>query len=98
MGDLEVAIDELRNLSTTLDGLRDDLMDGDANVDYARSELGHSKVIDAMDEFHSNWDDNREYVASKLESLADLAQETADGFDDADAELAREVAKAVEDA
>lgn len=96
MGDVEVATDELRDLGRRLGQLSDDLMDGDANVTYVRNELAHRKVIDAMDEFHSNWDNNREYVSGKLDTLADLAQETADGFEQTDADLARDVAKAIE--
>ena len=96
MGDVEVATDELRDLGRRLDQLSGDMMDGDADVSYARSELAHSKVIDAMDEFHSNWDNNREYVCGKLDTLADLAEQTADGFEETDEDLARQVTEAME--
>ena len=49
-----------------------------------------------MDEFNDNWNDNRKHLAEKLAKLGELARETADGFEQADEELAREVAKAVD--
>jgi len=96
MGDVEIAVGELRDLSTRLTGLSEDLMGVDAGAEYTTSELAHRSVIEAMDEFHSNWDDNREYVCGKLDDLAELATRTADGFTDADAELAAKINETME--
>lgn len=96
MGDVEVATDELRSLSGTLSRLSKNLTEKDADVEYERTQLAHRKVIDAMDEFHSNWDDNRDYVASKLDTLADMADQTADGFEQTDADLARQIREVME--
>jgi hypothetical protein len=96
MGDLEVATEELGTLATRLRGLSKDMKDGDGDVEYLRSELGHRTVIDAMDTFHSNWDNNRDYVCSKLDTLADLADQTASGFDETETDLARQIREAVE--
>jgi uncharacterized protein YukE len=96
MGDVEVATDDLRALSDTLAQLSKDLTSSDANVEYERTQLAHRKVIDAMDEFHSNWNDNRDYVASKLDTLADMADQTADGFDETDADLAKQISEVMD--
>jgi hypothetical protein len=96
MGDVEVATDDLRTLSDTLSTLSNDLTDSDATVDYERTQLAHRKVIDAMDEFHSNWDNNREYVSSKLDTLAEMADQTAEGFDQTDADLAKQIAEVMD--
>jgi ABC-type transporter Mla subunit MlaD len=50
-----------------------------------------------MAEFQGSWDDNRDHLADKLTKLGELAEETADGFEEADEALAREIAEAVED-
>ncbi|MET1038026.1 MAG: hypothetical protein ABW075_07110 [Aeromicrobium sp.] len=96
MGDVEVATNDLRTLSRRLKGLSKDMTDGDADVDYARTQLAHRKVIDAMDTFHSNWEDNRDYVCSKLDALGDMAEQTADGFEETDADLARQISEVME--
>lgn len=96
MGDLEVATDELGQLATRLRGLSKDMKKTDGNVDYARTQLAHSKVVDAMHEFHSNWDNNRDYVCSKLDTLGDMAEQTAEGFDETETDLARQIREAVE--
>lgn len=96
MGDLEVATGELHALADRLGTLSDELVDGDATKSYDLDELAHRKVIDGMDEFNDNWNDNRKHLAEKLAKLGELARETADGFEQADEELAREVAKAVD--
>lgn len=96
MGDLQVATDELRALADRLGTLGNELADGDAKKSYSTTELAHRTVIDGMDEFNDNWDDNRKRLAEKLTKLGELARETADGFEQADEELAREVAEAVD--
>lgn len=98
MGDIEVATDELRALGRRLERLSADLSSRDGNADYTTSELAHQDVVKAMDEFRKNWNDNRDHLAEKLGKLAELATQTADGFEEADAELAREVIEAMESA
>lgn len=98
MGDLEVAIDELHDLGDRLRTLGDRLEKSDGKVSYDKSELAHDDVIDAMSEFASNWDDNRDHLADKLRKLGDLATTTADEFTQADEELATELLEAIEGA
>ncbi|MCD9199318.1 hypothetical protein [Aeromicrobium wangtongii] len=96
MGDLEVATTELRGLSKKLAGLSKDMTDNDGKVEYTRAQLGHSAVVGAMDTFHSNWDHNRDYVCGKLDTLGELAEQAADGFEETDEDLARQIAEVME--
>lgn len=96
MGDLDVATDELRAVGRSLERLSADLRSRDGNADYATSELAHRDVVVAMEEFRRNWNDNRDHLAEKLRKLAELATQTAEGFEEADAELAREIVRALE--
>jgi hypothetical protein len=91
VGDLEVATDNLWELGSQLNQLGDQLKTGDANVSYTADQLAHSLVIGAMNEFTSNWDDNRKHLAGKLVTLGDHARNTAEGFEQADLELARKI-------
>lgn len=96
MSDLQVATDELRTLGGRLEQLNTDLKSQDGKADYGRAQLGHERVVNAMEEFRDNWDDNRDHLADKLGKLSELAIETADGFEEADRELAKEIIKAME--
>jgi hypothetical protein len=96
MSDLEVATQELRRLGARLRQLRDDLKSHDGGSSYGTDELAHAGVLRAMEEFRDNWDDNRAHLADKLGKLGELATQTADGFEEADAGLAREVVTAME--
>ena len=96
MTDLEVATTELQALGTRIKGLSSDLEKVDAKAGYDVTELAHRTVIDAMDEFKDNWDDNRKHVADRLSKLGDLASETASSFTEADEELATKVREIME--
>lgn len=96
MGDIEVAIDDLAALGSHLDTLAGDLKDGDAKADYTTDDLAHSKVVDAMDNFRGNWDDNRDHLADKLGKLGELATTSADWFTKTDDDLAKKVREAME--
>lgn len=97
MGDLEVATDELADLGNELKGLGEDLKKIDGKADYGREDLVHDKVVDAMDNFRGNWNDNRDHLADKLGKLGDLATTAAESFEEADAELARQIRDVLED-
>jgi hypothetical protein len=96
MGDIEVATDELRSLGARLERLGNDLKSQDGGSSYGTDELAHREVVGAMEEFRDNWNDNRDHLADKLSKLGELATQTADGFEEADAELTREVVQAME--
>lgn len=97
MSDLEVATDELRALGTRLGQLSSGLKSLDGEAEYDTSRLAHSDVVDGMNEFRDNWDDNRDHLADKLAKIGDLATQTGEGFEEADAKLATEIRKAVEE-
>lgn len=96
MGDLEVATDELEDLGGQLKKLGKDLKTIDGGADYGVEELAHRKVLDAMDEFRGNWDDNRDHLADKLTKLGDLATTAAESFTEADEELAKQIREVLE--
>ncbi|MGI9155905.1 MAG: hypothetical protein ACR2FG_04620 [Marmoricola sp.] len=96
MGDIQVAVDDLRALGSRLDTLAGDLKDGDGHADYTTSDLAHSTVVDAMDNFRGNWDDNRDHLADKLNKLGELAKTSADWFTKTDEDLAKKVREALE--
>lgn len=93
MGDLEVATDELEELGGQLKNLGKNLKTIDGGADYGLEELAHRKVVDAMDEFRGNWDDNRDHLADKLSKLGDLATTAAESFTEADEELAKQISE-----
>jgi hypothetical protein len=97
MGDLEVAITEVRDLGNQLKTMHDDLKDRDGHVDYHTDQLAHSKVIDAMDNFKGNWDDHRDHLADKLDKLGDLAIQSAESFTKTDEDLASKIRQAMEE-
>jgi hypothetical protein len=98
MDDLQVATAELRALDTRLTTLSDRLRSTDGAASYGKDDLAHDEVIDAMDTFRKNWDDNRDHLADKLLKLGELATQTADGFEEADEKLAAQLVKAIEEA
>ncbi|MFD1826821.1 MULTISPECIES: hypothetical protein [Mumia] len=98
MNDLQVATQELRDLGTRLTTLCDRLKSADGRASYGKEHLAHEDVVDAMDKFRKNWDDNRDHLADKLLKLGELATETANGFEEADEKLAAELVKAIKEA
>lgn len=94
---IKVATDELRELGGELRTLSDDLKSTDGHADYNKNELAHSTVIDAMDNFKDNWNDNRDHLADKLKKLGDDGIKIADTFDETDEELAKQISKAMEE-
>jgi hypothetical protein len=98
VSDLEVAIGEVEYLGTRLKALGSDLEKTDGHVSYGKTALVHAKVIDAMDNFRGNWNDNRDHLADKLQKLGDLATQAAKSFTEQDEDLARQIRKVMEHA
>lgn len=96
VSDLEIAIDLVSDLGEKLKSMKTDLKTSDGKKHYALDELGHRKVIDAMDNFHSNWNDNRDHLADKLGKLGELATQAAERFTEQDEQLAKEIREAME--
>ncbi|GAA1239784.1 hypothetical protein [Oryzihumus leptocrescens] len=98
MSDLSYAVDELNGLGSKLHTLSHDLKSVDGHADLSVGALAHARVVGAMDHFRTNWDDNRDHLAEKLGQLGDLAAKAAEGFSQADADLARKIRDAVKGA
>jgi hypothetical protein len=96
VSDLTYSIDLLTTLGGNMLGVSSDFTDGEGSADYDSSDLGHHRVAEAMDNFRENWNDNREHLAEKLSTLGDLALKAAEGFSEADADLAKKIRESVE--
>ncbi len=96
MSDLTYSVDVLQQLGSNLTDLASDFKDGEGSANYGVSDVGHVKVADALDNFRTNWNDNREHLAEKLSTLGDLATKSAEGFGAADADLAAKLREKME--
>ncbi|MGZ4493247.1 MAG: hypothetical protein ACXVWU_00975 [Nocardioides sp.] len=96
MSDLSYSVDQLSSLSAHLGALKHNLTTTDGHADYRLDTLGHQRVVSAMEDFRGNWDDNRDHLADKLGTLGNLAGKAAEGFSQADADLARKIRAALE--
>lgn len=98
MSDLTYSISALENLGTGLADLAADLR-SDGGLDHVTTEQVNSqRIVDALDNFADDWDDKRETLARSIESIGEMATTAAEGFADADAQLAAEVREAFETA
>lgn len=97
MSDLSYSVDVLTGLGGDLKNLATDLEDGEGSAHYGTSDVGHVRVADALDNFRTNWNDNRDHLAEKLATLGDLATRSAEGFSEADADLARRLREKMEE-
>lgn len=97
MSDLTYSIDVLQQLGGDLKNLASDFKDGEGSANYGTSDVGHVRVADALDNFRTNWNDNRDHLAEKLATLGDLASKAAEGFSEADADLATKLREKMEE-
>jgi hypothetical protein len=96
MSDLSYSVDQLSSLGSHLGALKHNLTATDGRAHYGVDTLGHQRVVRAMDDFRGNWDDNRGHLAEKLGTLGELAAKAAEGFSQADADLAHKIREALE--
>lgn len=89
------SLDLLADLGGDLSGLADALDGRAESTRWEAGDLGHRRVVDALEEFADSWDDKRELLTRSLRSLGDMASSTAETFEDLDVRTAREVADAV---
>lgn len=97
MGDkLEVDMEGLRTLGTTLTSITDNLNATRSLIDGVRSELGSSEVWDALDDFENDWDDGRGQIDKNMKAMKDIMDEAVQTYDDADAELQKSLTESEE--
>lgn len=89
MSDLTADLDRIREFSKSLKRIhREFTQEADPADDYGISDLGSQTVLDAFDEFGSNWKIHREELAERLKKLYGVTKRTADTFDEVDHKLA----------
>lgn len=96
MTDLAYSLSGLTDLAHDLDALAKEFDGSSDTVHSHGAALGHPVVIDALEEFASNWRRHRDKLSGKLKNTAKMAQACHDGFKETDDHLAHEIAEAVE--
>lgn len=84
---LEVDMQGLLTLGTTLSSITDNLDATRSLIESVRDELGSGDVWDALDDFENNWDDGRGQIDENLKAMKEVMDEAVSTYDDADAEL-----------
>lgn len=97
MSDLAYSITALTNLGTGLANLAGDLRSDGGLDNVSVEQVNSQRVVDAIDDFADDWDDNRESLARSIESIGKLASKAAETFADADRQLATEVREMFEE-
>ncbi|TWX38701.1 hypothetical protein ES689_08800 [Frigoribacterium sp. ACAM 257] len=88
---LTVDTEDLRSLFATLGEVKSAFESGRDCVDDADA-CGHAGLVQRVRSFSTGWDDTRRRLAEAIGDLGTSARGIADGFDDADAELAASLA------
>jgi uncharacterized protein YukE len=91
--DLKVEYDILEQTEKTLNSLRSEFDNCEAQERVYDPEWGSGDVKDAMHSFTDNWKKNREHLQKSIESVGKLVSESIEAFKKADAKLASEFDK-----
>lgn len=86
--DLSYDKERLSTLATQLSKITGNLKDDGDLKSYDVDQVAHQKVANAIDDFVNDWDDKRNKLVEKVESLADLAAKSHEQFDQVDLDLA----------
>lgn len=86
--DLTYDPDRLANLASQMAKITDNLKDDRDLKGYDEDDVAHHKVAQAIDDFVNDWDDKRNKLTEKVESLAQMADKSATEFDKVDRDLA----------
>lgn len=90
MSDLKADTARIRECSDALKRIHDQFANhANPAQGYSTSEMGSSLLVDAFDEFGSNWKIHREQLKEELEKLAKATEAAADTYDAQDAALAK---------
>ena len=90
-----IAVDTtgLRETAAALGRLKEAFDDAGSIADGARADLGSPDVADAVNDFADNWKIRRGKLTKSLDSLRQMANDSAETFETADEELATELAE-----
>jgi hypothetical protein len=89
VSDLKADTKRIRECSRALQRIYDSFTSrANPAEDFPVSELGNALVVDAFDEFASNWKIHRKDLAEKIRTLGVITAEAARSYDAIDAKLA----------
>lgn len=86
--DLSYDSERLSNLATQLSKITGNLKNDKNLKKYDVEQVAHEKVAQAIDDFVNDWDDKRNKLVEKVESLADMASKSHEQFEQVDLDLA----------
>lgn len=89
------SLDLIRGLGSDLHTVADVMAGRNAAAQYDQADVGR-EVADALDHFRDNWDDKRELLTKGLRNVGDMAQSTADVFEEFDEAMAAKVREILE--
>lgn len=88
MPDLEVDVEGLERLVSSLAAIKDGLDHTRRVVDGTAADMGSADVARALDRFEDHWDDGRGRVSANIEGIVGGLQEAARAYRQADDDLA----------
>lgn len=84
----QVDYDQLAELGTELTRLKDEFNGVEDNIGTYEWAIGSGEVADKLSDFSSNWSHKRHDIAANLEGVAQCATGAAEGYCQADTEIA----------
>ncbi|KIX79734.1 hypothetical protein SF12_02885 [Streptomyces sp. MBRL 601] len=95
MGDQEADIGRIKESARALKRVHDTFEKrSNPAKGYGMSEMGSQKLLDAFDEFDSNWKIRRRKLMEELDKLHKITKTAADSYEELDSELARALREA----
>jgi len=86
--DLTYDPDRLATLASQLGAITQNLKSDRDLKGYDVEDVSHQKVADAIDDFVNDWDDKRNKLTEKVESIGQMAEKSHDEFTKVDLDLA----------
>ncbi|RKN07633.1 hypothetical protein [Streptomyces radicis] len=86
---LAIPLGELSEFAPRLRSVKDFMNRTGNTFDRYDDALGDSRVVDALDDFVSGWEDGREDITQQLTGLADMADTVVTTVNDYENELTR---------
>jgi hypothetical protein len=84
----KVDYDMLGQLGTELGQLRDEFNGVEDDISGYEGQIGSGEVADKLNSFASNWSHKRHDIASNLDGVAAAATQAAEGYKQADGDIA----------
>ncbi|MGW0824249.1 hypothetical protein [Streptomyces sp. NPDC002845] len=89
MSDQEADIDRIKECARSLKRIHDTFEKrGNPAKGYGIGEIGSQKLLDAFDEFDSNWKIRRRKLTEELKVLHEITKTAAESYEQLDHELA----------